>query len=79
MKFIAPKRWLNATLFYLGCCGVIFQLIAWFCVLWLNFPVHQHEWWTWAAPISCILWGIVPALQLQTERTDSQGSHHFDS
>ncbi|MBU1436366.1 MAG: hypothetical protein KJ930_12570 [Gammaproteobacteria bacterium] len=73
-----PKKWLNATLFYLGCFGVVFHLTATIYGLWVGLGVITDYWWTWPAPIVCILWGILPPLQLQAERPSNKRSSTFE-
>ncbi|MBU2427672.1 MAG: hypothetical protein KKA56_12415 [Gammaproteobacteria bacterium] len=73
-----PKKWLNATLFYLGCFGVVFHLTATIYGLWVGLGVITDYWWTWPAPIVCILWGILPPLQLQAERPSKKRSSTFE-
>jgi len=63
-----PKRWINATLFYLGCFGVVFHLTALVYGWWVGLGLVTDFWWTWPAPVVCMLWGLHPALQLQSER-----------
>ncbi len=67
MALQIPKRKLNAVLFYMGCCGLIFQLTAlvfgWFVhQTWLQLP-----WYGWLGPLICLMWALLPALQLQRE------------
>ncbi|WP_337840412.1 hypothetical protein [Rheinheimera sp.] len=62
-----PSRWLNKTLFYCGLTGLSFQLIASVVILLQGQSRELHWWFHWAAPLVCLLWGLVPALQLQQE------------
>lgn len=77
-KLQAPKRWLNASLFYLGCFGVVFHITALIYGLWMGLGLITEFWWTWPAPVVCILWGILPQLQLQTESSTKQTAATFD-
>ncbi|RVU37183.1 hypothetical protein EOE67_11350 [Rheinheimera riviphila] len=77
-KLVAPKRWLNASLFYLGCFGVVFQLTAQIYCWWVGLGLITEFWWTWPAPFICILWGILPSLQLQTERQAGKRHSTFE-
>ena len=77
-KLKAPKRWLNATLFYLGCFGVVFHLTALIYGWWVGLGLVTEFWWTWPAPLVCILWGILPPLQLQPERRQGQPNSTLD-
>ena len=66
-KLKTPTRWLNASLFYLGCFGVVFHITALIYGWWMGLGLLTEFWWTWPAPLLCILWGILPTLQLQAE------------
>jgi hypothetical protein len=77
-KLTAPKRWLNATLFYLGCFGVVFHGTAILYGWWVGLGIMTQFWWTWPAPFICILWGILPALQLQSERQHAPRKTTFE-
>jgi len=66
-QIVVPKRWFNRLLAVVGLLGlvghaVISSYLAWYD---LSYPLH----WTFTilAPICCLLWGLVPRLQLQTE------------
>ena len=62
-----PKRWFNSLLFYTGwlglCCHLLLMLYCW----WQQIPYQMSWWFTAVAPGLSILWGGVPALQLQRE------------
>ena len=77
-KLRVPKRWLNATLFYLGCFGVVFHLTALIYGWWIGLGLITGFWWTWPAPIVCILWGILPPLQLQSEQRLARANSTLD-
>lgn len=77
-KLKAPKRWLNAVLFYFGCFGAVFHVIALLYGWWVNLGMVTEFWWTWPAPFICILWGIYPPLQLQPERQPDRASATFE-
>jgi hypothetical protein len=77
-KLKVPKRWLNATLFYLGCFGIVFHCTAIVYGWWVGLGFMSEFWWTWPAPFVCILWGILPPLQLQKERQHTHQKTTFD-
>ncbi|OBP14719.1 hypothetical protein A5320_13400 [Rheinheimera sp. SA_1] len=77
-KFTAPKRWLNASLFYIGCFGAVFQLTAQLYSWWIGLGLFTEFWWTWPAPVICILWGLVPSLQLQVEPQPQKPQSTFE-
>jgi hypothetical protein len=77
-KLKAPKRWFNAALFYFGCFGVVFHLTALMYGWWVGLGLITEFWWTWPAPLICILWGIFPPLQLQSERRAGQPKSTLD-
>ncbi|MFC4654657.1 MULTISPECIES: hypothetical protein [Rheinheimera] len=67
-----PVRWLNKTLFYCGLTGLSFQLIVSAVLLVQGQSRELHWWFHWAAPLVCMLWGLLPALQLQKEPTNKE-------
>lgn len=63
-----PKRRFNLALVYIGIFGWLFQLSALLYGYWQHQMWFQLPWYGWLGPFLCILWGIVPALQLQKEQ-----------
>ncbi|TXH97273.1 MAG: hypothetical protein E6Q75_05310 [Rheinheimera sp.] len=62
-----PKRWFNALLFYTGWLVLVVHLVLMlYCYArGLTYPM---SWWFVAlSPVLSVLWGGVPALQLQKE------------
>lgn len=62
-----PRRIVNRALFMIGLAGVVLQWIAIVYAYWQGFTISFHWWFHWLAPLLCVLWGTVPALQLQQE------------
>ncbi|MDX3772786.1 hypothetical protein QE250_01515 [Chromatiaceae bacterium AAb-1] len=62
-----PKRFLNKLLFLTGGVGLLFQTLACIYALLHGISLDWHWWFSWLAPLICLLWGIVPRLQLQKE------------
>lgn len=62
-----PKRFINKILFLVGGVGLLFQTCASIYALIMGIPLNWHWWFSWMAPLICLLWGIVPWLQLQKE------------
>jgi len=77
-KFKAPKRWFNAALFYFGCFGVVFHLTALIYGWWIGLGLVTEFWWSWPAPLICIIWGIFPPLQLQLEQQPNKKHTTFE-
>ncbi|WP_306518047.1 hypothetical protein [Rheinheimera sp.] len=73
MKILLPKQWLNAAFFYLGCLGLLFQISAQLMIWWQGYDHPGMPWYIWLAPMLLILWGVVPALQLQNELPHKSG------
>jgi len=73
MKFLLPKKWLNACFFYLGCVGLLVQIAAQLYLWWHDFAYPGMPWYIWLAPVLLILSGLVPALQLQNEQPPKKG------
>ncbi|CAM3857285.1 hypothetical protein [Rheinheimera salexigens] len=67
MKFKMPKRIINIGLVYAGLFGILFQLVAFVFAWWHGISLQPSWILTLAAPLLCILSGIIPALQLQKE------------
>jgi len=62
-----PKKPVNAVLFYMGSLGFITQLLVSFYLLTQGRTMDWHWWFHGLAPMLCMVWGFVPALQLQKE------------
>ena len=62
-----PKKPVNAVLFYMGSLGLLIQVLVSFYLLTQGRNMEWHWWFHWLAPVLCVLWGFVPALQLQRE------------
>lgn len=62
-----PTRWFNSLLFYTGWLGLgchsLLMLYCW----WQQIPYQISWWFTAVAPALSVLWGGVPALQIQRE------------
>ncbi len=62
-----PTRWFNSLLFYTGWLGLgchsLLMLYCW----WQQIPYQISWWFTAVAPAFSVLWGGVPALQIQRE------------
>lgn len=69
MTVTMPTRWINKTLFIAGGVGVLFQVLATIYALIHQIDLQWHWWFNGLAPILCLLWGLVPKLQLQKEPT----------
>lgn len=73
MKVVLPKKWLNATLFYVGCVGLVLQVAAALTIWWHSYDHPGMPWYIWLAPVMLICWGLLPALQLQNEHPGKNG------
>lgn len=62
-----PKKPVNAVLFYVGTLGLLTQVLASFYLLTQGRTMDWHWWFHWLAPTLCLVWGIIPRLQLQKE------------
>lgn len=62
-----PKRFLNKLLFIVGATGLLFQLIARIYALVQGINLEWHWWFNWLAPVLCLMWALIPFLQLQKE------------
>ncbi len=62
-----PKKPVNAVLFYMGTLGLLTQVLVSFYLLTQGRTMDWQWWFHWRAPTLGLIWGIVPALQLQKE------------
>jgi hypothetical protein len=62
-----PHRWFNQLLFYVGWLALLVHLGATLWCWWQSLSYPLSWWFTALAPALCVLWGGVPALQLQPE------------
>ncbi len=70
-----PKRWFNATLFYLGWLGLCWHFVLMLFCWWQQIHYPVSWWFTVLAPALSICWGGMPLLQLQRERYDWRPAH----
>jgi hypothetical protein len=63
-----PKRPLNKLLFYVGWCGLAMHMVLMAYCGWIQLTYPVNWWFSILAPVLSILWGGVPALQIQSEQ-----------
>jgi hypothetical protein len=76
LQLVIPKRWFNRLITAVGLLGLVGHAGFSTYLAWhdLTYPLH----WTFTilAPICCLLWGMVPQLQLQTEPPSKSSDFH---
>jgi hypothetical protein len=74
-QFVFPKRWFNRLLVVVGLFGLFGHAAISSYLAWHDYVYPLHWTFTILAPICCLLWGLVPRLQLQPE--PKNGSTEF--
>ncbi len=67
LPVLFPKRWFNRLLVVVGMIGLLAHAALSSYLAWYDYAYPLHWTFTILAPICCLLWGLVPSLQLQDE------------